>query len=185
MRLILFLLLLSNSIIGQVVQEISLCPTLKTEYTYYIFNQNSNLVWTTPYGIYYTPSITINWDIPGTYTISVQYVDESTCANEKRVITVTVLECQESAIYFPNAFTPDNGRDNNIFEVKGWNIVDFHMLIYNRWGELIFETYSLEDKWDGKYKNQLCQQDVYVYTAFWQDIKENWGTKTGTVTLLY
>jgi gliding motility-associated-like protein len=185
MRIILFLLLLSNSIIGQVVQEISLCPTLRTKYTYYIFNQNSNLVWTTPYGIYYTSNITIDWDTPGTYNITVQYTDESTCANEKRAITVIISECKESAIYFPNTFTPNNDKDNQNFEVKGWNIIDFHMLIYNRWGELIYETYSLDNHWNGEYKNQLCQQDVYVYTAFWQDINQKWGTKTGTVTLLY
>jgi gliding motility-associated-like protein len=59
------------------------------------------------------------------------------------------------------------------------------MLIYNRWGELIYETYSLDDKWNGYYEGRPVQQDVYVYTALWQDIMEKWGSKTGTVTVLY
>ncbi len=184
MRILLFLLLFINTSFGQIVQEIYLCESMKTEYTYYIFGQQSNLKWTTPQGIFYTPTITINWQFPGIYTIIAEFIDESNCEDQKRNIIIKVIECQESAIYFPNVFTPDIDRNNNLFDVKGWNIVDFHMLIYNRWGELIYETYSLEDKWDGIYKGKLCQQDVYVYTAFWQDINDKWDTKTGIFTLL-
>lgn len=185
MKLFLFLLLLVNISFGQVVQEIYLCESMRTEYTYYIFNQQSNLKWTTPYGVVYSSSVTVNWQIPGTYTITAEFVDESNCNDQKRIIIVKVYECNESAIYFPNAFTPNDDVNNKFFDVKGYNIKSFHMLIYNRWGELIYETYSLEDKWDGYYEGRLVQLDVYVYTALWQDIKEKWGSKTGTVTVLY
>ena len=129
MKLFLFCLLYINISFGQVVQEVYLCESTKTEYTYYY------------------PS-----DYP-----------------------------------FPNvnAFTPNQDLNNNLFDVKGHNIKSFHMLIYNRWGELIYETFSLDEKWDGYYNGQLVQEDVYVYTALWQDIKLKWGSKTGIVTILY
>ncbi len=184
MKLFLFLLFLVNVSFGQVVQEIYLCESMKTEYTYYIFGQNSNLKWTTPYGIVYSSSVTVNWQIPGIYTITAEFVDESTCNDQKRLINIKVIECNESAIYFPNVFTPNQDRINELFDVKGYNIISFHMLIYDRWGELIYETFSLDDKWDGYYKGKLVQDDVYVYTALWQDIKTNWSSKTGTVTVL-
>lgn len=177
-------MLCMNISFGQVVQEIYLCESMKTEYTYYVFGQQSNLKWTTPEGVFYTPSVTINWQLPGIYSITVEFVDESTCNDQKRIIMVKVIPCQESAIYFPNAFTPSENI-NKLFDVKGYNIKSFHMFIYNRWGELIYETYSLDDKWNGYYEGRLVQQDVYVYTALWEDIMQKWGSKTGIVTVLY
>ena len=185
MKLLLFFLLCMNISFGQVVQEIYLCESMRTEYTYYIFGQNSNLKWTTPYGVVYSEQVTVNWQIPGLYTITAEFIDESTCNDQKRIIMIKVIPCQESAIYFPNVFTPNQDRNNELFDIKGYNIKSFHMLIYNRWGELIYETYSLDNKWDGYYEGRPVQQDVYVYTALWEDIMEKWGSKTGIVTVLY
>ena len=185
MKLFLFCLLYINISFGQVVQEVYLCESTKTEYTYYIFDQQSNLKWTTPNGVFYSPSVTIIWEVPGIYNITVEFIDQNNCNDQKRNITIKVQECQESSIYFPNAFTPNQDLNNNLFDVKGHNIKSFHMLIYNRWGELIYETFSLDEKWDGYYNGQLVQEDVYVYTALWQDIKLKWGSKTGIVTILY
>ena len=91
----------------------------------------------------------------------------------------------ESTIFFPNSFTPNGDYFNDVFEVKGYNIKKYQLLIYNRWGELIYESNSLDDMWDGYYKKYMVQEDVYVYKALWQDVKSKWGFKTGTVTVLY
>jgi gliding motility-associated-like protein len=63
-------------------------------------------------------------------------------------------------------------------------VVDFKFQIFNRWGELIFETFDIKQGWDGYYRGKLCQQDVYVWKAY---LKLNNGkifNKTGDVTLL-
>ncbi len=98
-------------------------------------------------------------------------------------------------VVFPNAFTPNvkassggaydiNSLDNDIFFPYTSGVVDYKFQIFNRWGELIFESLNLKIGWDGYYKGQICQQDVYVWKAY---IKLNSGkefNKSGDVTLL-
>lgn len=69
-----------------------------------------------------------------------------------------------SSIYIPNAFTPDQNGLNEKFQPAGTNIIDFSMAIYNRWGELVYETNDINMGWDGKRNGNLVQQDVYVYS---------------------
>lgn len=185
MKLIFFLLFLVNLSFGQNVQEISLCEFVKTEYTYFIRNQQDDLKWTTPYGIFYDQSITIKWNDAGTYSITAEYIDNNNCNNQKRTFIIRVLDCNKSTIYFPNSFTPNGDNINDVFEVKGFNIKKYQLLIYNRFGELVYESNSLNDMWNGYYSKYMVQEDVYVYKALWQDIKSKWGFKTGTVTVLY
>ncbi|TND02582.1 MAG: PDK repeat-containing protein [Bacteroidetes bacterium] len=66
-------------------------------------------------------------------------------------------------LYIPNTFTPNANGLNEFFTGVGSDISYFHMMIFNRWGQLIFETKSLSPGWDGKYKGQLVQEDVYVW----------------------
>jgi len=63
-------------------------------------------------------------------------------------------------------------------------VENFHMLIFNRWGEIIFETFDVKIGWDGYYRGQLCQQDVYVWKANVNFIDGRSITKAGDVTLL-
>lgn len=101
-----------------------------------------------------------------------------------------------SDIVIPNAFTPNssgpNGGvydpanyDNDVFfpfTVNG--IDDYHMTIFNRWGELVFETKNLRVGWDGYYKGKLCQPDVYVWKAEGTFVDGSAYLKYGDVTLL-
>jgi gliding motility-associated-like protein len=74
---------------------------------------------------------------------------------------IRVEECSE--IWIPNAFTPNGDDENDVFLPKGINIEEFHMLIFNRWGEQLFESYELENGWDGIYQGENCPIGVYVY----------------------
>lgn len=67
------------------------------------------------------------------------------------------------ALYIPNSFTPGMDGLNDVFTGKGENVVEFHMQIFNRWGQLIFETNDLMSGWDGKCRSTLVQEDVYIY----------------------
>lgn len=67
-------------------------------------------------------------------------------------------------VFVPNTFTPDENQFNNTFNaVVGLEPVSWNMRIYNRWGQLIFETNDYQEAWDGTYKGKLCQEDIYSY----------------------
>ncbi|MEO8147120.1 MAG: PKD domain-containing protein [Bacteroidia bacterium] len=71
-----------------------------------------------------------------------------------------------TSIDVPTAFTPNGDNNNDIIFVGGWGIkrlIEFK--IYNRWGELVFETNDIHKGWDGYYKGQLQNVETYVYVA--------------------
>lgn len=92
----------------------------------------------------------------------------------------------EYHFYIPNAFTPDNDGNNDIFTAVGEEIEEFTMMIYNRWGELIYETYDLNAGWDGTTKggNALAMEGVYVYKIKLRDWQGLYHNFTGKVTLI-
>ena len=66
-------------------------------------------------------------------------------------------------VYAPNAFSPNGDGLNDVFIFKGIGIKAFKVLIYNRWGELLFQTDEINNVWDGTYKGKKLQTGVYLY----------------------
>jgi gliding motility-associated-like protein len=91
----------------------------------------------------------------------------------------------ESKMYFPNAFKP--GGYNNVFKPvsRFFSGTAYTFLIYNRWGQLIFETTNPEEGWAGDYKGNAVEQGVYVYSLSYQDVYGKSIVIRGTVSLLY
>lgn len=87
-------------------------------------------------------------------------------------------------LYIPNAFTPNGDGINETFTPKGDGIQTFKMLIYNRWGELLYETDDLQKGWDGTYQGVLSQQDVYIYKVSARGLAYGLVEQEGTVTLI-
>lgn len=85
-------------------------------------------------------------------------------------------------MYIPNAFTPNGDGINDQFGIKGEGIKDYRILVYNRWGEVIFESDTPDKLWDGTYKGQAVQQDTYVYQVFTRSTGQR--SRTGSVTLV-
>ena len=91
--------------------------------------------------------------------------------------------------YIPNSFSPDGDQFNNVFKPlfeSGYDPYDFHMTVFNRYGEMVFESYDVNGAWDGTYGSREIVQDG-VYT--WQiDFKEKHSDKrhmhTGHVTII-
>ena len=92
----------------------------------------------------------------------------------------------ESALYVPSAFTPNGNKVNEGFRAKGVLIFDYRLEIFNRWGQLIFESTDINEEWNGSYMNQGggSKSDVYVWKIFYRDFQGNAHRKMGTVTLL-
>ena len=109
--------------------------------------------------------------------------------------TANVVIDTKADVIFPNAFTPNdlgesggyynvNSLDNDIFFPRTSGVVEYSLQIFNRWGELIFESNDIKQGWDGYYSGKLCETGVYVWKA---RVKMNNGylfRKMGDVTLL-
>ena len=66
-------------------------------------------------------------------------------------------------MYFPNSYTPDGDGLNDYFTGYGDGVEVFNMKIFNRWGQMIYETNDYTRGWNGKYEELPAQSDIYVY----------------------
>lgn len=89
-------------------------------------------------------------------------------------------------LWFPNSFTPNSNGLNDRFTGKGADITYFDLMIFDRWGELIFETEKPSEGWDGMYKGRPVEQDVYVWKVKYKTLCSNGliHTKIGHVTVV-
>ena len=108
--------------------------------------------------------------------------------NQNEQITSTsniVIVEKPYAIYAPNAFSPDGDGLNDVFNVTGQGIIDFEMEIFNRWGQMVFKSYTLEDKWDGTFRGKDLPTGTYVYKIKIISYGENQKTvQSGTISLV-
>ncbi|MFZ6050557.1 DUF7948 domain-containing protein [Halocola ammonii] len=112
------------------------------------------------------------------YELSV--IDQYGCTNRDTVFVKVILP-----IYVPNTFTPDGDGLNDVFRAYGDNIREFHMQIYDRWGQLVFESFSVDEVWDGSNKNgdHYVQDDLFVWRIVYET-KNGKEELTGHVTIL-
>jgi gliding motility-associated-like protein len=90
-------------------------------------------------------------------------------------------------LHIPNTFTPNGDELNDTFSAitaSGWGLSSYSMLIFNKYGQLLYETYDIDSPWDGTYKGKIVKSDSYVYKIFATGTKEGVVNKTGTVTVL-
>jgi len=89
-----------------------------------------------------------------------------------------------TTVFVPNAFTPNGDGINDVFQIQGLYIGNFDLKIYNRWGEFLFETQSLDHMWDGTYKGRKCEMDVYIWILSLNGVDQTSHFTSGNVTLL-
>lgn len=92
----------------------------------------------------------------------------------------------EFTFFIPNAFTPNGDGTNDFFFGQGIGIVEYDLLVFDRWGNLIFHGDDINKMWDGKVKggSEIAQQDVYVWKVKLKDIFQKKHNYIGTVTLV-
>jgi len=117
----------------------------------------------------------------GSYLVTQIVITNFGC---KDTIQKMVKVNAEFALFIPNSFTPNDDFQNNTFMAKGMGITEFKMLIFDRWGEKLFETDNINQGWDGNYKGKTLPVDVYVYRIFATDILGEEHSYIGKVTLI-
>lgn len=134
----------------------------------------------------YEPTHTFPTDHGGEYVITLTAYSPEGCPGVREKY---VHVFRDYTIYVPNAFTPDANGVNEIFKpvMDGFDPQDYVMYIFNRWGDIVFETHDMNVGWDGTFSNQefAAQDNVYVWKII-AGLAESSDTKifVGHVTLL-
>ena len=82
-------------------------------------------------------------------------------------VSIVIPFDEQEIFYVPNTFTPDGDNFNQVFSpvfYSGFDPFNFEMLIFNRWGQVIFETHNTEIGWDGSYSDQAGVVSDGMYT---------------------
>jgi gliding motility-associated-like protein len=90
----------------------------------------------------------------------------------------------EFYFFAPNAFTPDGNRFNTTYGVSVIGAIEFEFQIFNRWGELIYQTTDQYFKWDGTFNNVPIQDGVLVYKAIAVDREDQLHEYTGSIVII-
>ena len=121
---------------------------------------------------------------PTTYEVIVTD-DETGCAVAALVdVSVVHPACEEPYVFFPNAFTPNGDGHNDELCLRGSDVTDVHFIIYNRWGEKMFESNSQGECWDGRFNGKELGADVYGYYLRVRCGNGEEFIKKGNVTIL-
>lgn len=103
-----------------------------------------------------------------------------------KACTDVVVLCLSNADFaVPNAFTPNGDKNNDEFCLQGWTycVTDFKIIIYDRWGEKVYESTDPEFCWNGKFNGEVLNSGVYVY-AISAKVNRETKIKKGNITLM-
>ena len=118
-----------------------------------------------------------------TYIVTVK--DQYGCTTKDTVtIKVLAVSCDESEIFVPNAFTPNGDNIDDVLYVRCNVLKSIYFVVYDRWGEKVFETTSLNEGWDGTFRGRKCDPAVYDYYMKATCINNKEFIKKGNITLI-
>jgi gliding motility-associated-like protein len=118
-------------------------------------NPNSKVVWNTGAT---TPAISVTKE--GMYWVKTESKD---CGTQIDSVKVKLKPC-DCELLIPNSFTPNEDNKNDyFFPVFQCEYTYYSLVISDRWGNTVFSTNNLSAKWDGRFKGNLCPEDIYVY----------------------
>jgi len=155
---------------------------------------NSTIIIATGGGTYsWTPSSSLNCSncasvtadpsVKTTYTV---YVTDLFNCKDSATITINVKKtCSESDIFIANVFSPNGDGKNDVLNVESAGLSNLYWAIYDRWGNLLFETYNQNQGWDGTKNGSIMGSDTYVYYLKAICTKTNTEVKLkGNVTII-
>ncbi|MCD4664304.1 MAG: gliding motility-associated C-terminal domain-containing protein [Bacteroidales bacterium] len=146
-------------------------PKGKLSYTWYKNNYPSGEIISTEKTVVVQPTESTTYFVEITLCGGIKYIDE---------VFVRVIP-------IPNAFNPDSeveqNREFKVFANSDDRLSNFKMYIYNRWGQLMFETDDINEGWDGTLNGNPCNAGVYAWVIYF-DGEDGTVTNKGSVTLV-
>jgi gliding motility-associated-like protein len=119
---------------------------------YYNFDNNGFTSSTANFAHNYTTSGTDN---------PIQIVTNEYGCKDSMILTVII---EPTSLYIPNTFTPDEDEHNTLFRpITDFEILEWQLRIFNRWGELVFQSNDYSIGWDGHFGEIICQDGIYAY----------------------
>ncbi|MFO7722027.1 MAG: gliding motility-associated C-terminal domain-containing protein [Bacteroidales bacterium] len=115
----------------------------------------------------------------GWYHVSVM----NKCGIDTDSLHVTLEDCSLK-LFVPNAFTPDGDGLNDEFRAFGAFVDDFSLVVYNRWGDMVFKSSELESGWDGKYLEKPAPAGTYAWKIIYLDATGEYHYLKGTMILI-
>jgi gliding motility-associated-like protein len=112
----------------------------------------------------------------------VYITDAAGCTDSACVIVTVDFPCEP--IFIPNAFSPNNDGENDSLFVYGSCIKEMKLIIYNRWGEKVYEGTDPKQGWDGMYRGKPENAAVFDYYLTYTLSNGNEGAKKGNVSLV-
>jgi gliding motility-associated-like protein len=117
----------------------------------------------------------------GTYWLQVK--DANQCTGKDSIV-VNPKECMKG-LYVPTAFSPNGDGKNDVFRpLLFGNVKRFTFTVYNRWGQIVFQTHELQKSWNGEIAGTLQQNNVFVWSCTYQLENEEPKAQKGTVMLV-
>ena len=123
----------------------------------------------------------INVTDAGSFYVIIE--DENECSVISNIAVVNLVPITQ--LFVPNSFTPNDDEHNELFVISGENIELFNLKIFDRWGEELFESNSIEKHWDGAFKNNKVQQGTYFYNIEVYGEDGDLFVKSGKVNVIY
>ncbi len=110
--------------------------------------------------------------------------DGNCTVSDTILIKVIPWVCDFPYVFVPNAFSPNGDSENDVLYVRGHPIKKIEFRIFNRWGEMVFESKDINIGWDGTYKGKLCDPDVFDYYLNVECVGEEHNQIQGNITIL-
>ncbi|MCH8902514.1 MAG: gliding motility-associated C-terminal domain-containing protein, partial [Bacteroidetes bacterium] len=105
----------------------------------------------------------------------------SGCTDEA---TISIIVIMNEVVFIPEVFSPNNDGVNDILFVRGKGIDWIFFRIYDRWGELVFESNNIDDGWDGKYKGKNQPTGTYTFVLIGVAVNNEKVIEKGNITLI-
>ncbi len=168
-------------------------PTKMSDPTIHFYDESTsgtsvieNWVWNIS-GVDFSNSEDFSYEFPqdtGYYLVRLVITDANGCMD---TITRTAIVNGELEIFIPNSFTPDgDGLNDEFLPITSNNVKskDYAFYVFNRWGELLFESYNLQNGWNGTFKGDFVPNGVYVWKVEITDLEGISKKYTGHVSVI-
>jgi gliding motility-associated-like protein len=117
----------------------------------------------------------------GEYPIALVVKSNHGCSD---TIVKSIVVGEDFSVFVPNSFTPNGDGLNDVFYAKGYGITAFNMVVYDRWGTLVFSSSDINAAWDGTMKGVAAKEDTYTWRITLTNVFGKSKDMTGHITLI-